>query len=272
MKNILLTLILTSTILNAQNEKIIKEVFLIQSVNKIDSIAIENGFEGKKIIYIEAFFKSDFTGNITDITVKDREEVFESEILSIINQIPNLDPNEYLHKGREMKYGLKIIIKLPSNSDRKRRIKKGTTDYINFIGLHVVKYFPVKWIEIPENETENFSIVEKVPVPMSCIDAKNEIERRNCLSKSVQMHVNRKFNIDLVQELGISHGKKRIVVSFVISKTGEIVNIEATGCHESLEEEAIRVINTLSNFHKPGTTDGKPVNVKYSLPISFIVL
>lgn len=272
MKNILLLFILTSSILNGQNSEIIKETFFKQSINKIDSIAIENGLEAGKIVYMKAFFKSDQNGNIFDITVNDRNEIFEAEIISFINQIPQLDPNEYLLKGQEMKYGLKIIIKLPSNKERKKRIKKGTNEKIKFKALYVIEYFPVKWIDIPNNETENFSTIEKVPVPESCKNINDEPERRNCLSKTVQMQVNRKFNVDLVQELGMSQGKKRIVVNFVISKNGEIVNIEAKGGHESLEHEAIRVVNTLPNFYKPGTIDGKPVNVKYSLPISFMVL
>lgn len=115
-----------------------------------------------------------------------------------------------------------------------------------------------------------FSIIEDVPIHPDCKNLKSKKAQKNCLSKAVQMHVAKKFNIDLAQELGLTPGKKRIFVMFKINKQGKVVNIIARGPHERLEIEAIRVVSLLPVM-KPGALMGEPVGVKYSLPISFIV-
>ncbi len=60
-----------------------------------------------------------------------------------------------------------------------------------------------------------------------------------------------------------------VYVEFTIGKYGSVTNVVATrkvdgGC----TEEAIRVINAMPNWI-PGRHEGKPVNVKYTIPIKF---
>ena len=93
---------------------------------------------------------------------------------------------------------------------------------------------------------------------------------RDCLSKKVQKFVGKKFNVDLAQDLGLTPGKKRIFVMFKIDKNGNITGIRARAPHKRLEAEAKRVVGLLPKM-KPGRQRGRPVGVKYSLPISFIV-
>ena len=63
---------------------------------------------------------------------------------------------------------------------------------------------------------------------------------------------------------------QRIFVIFKIDKKGNIVNIEARAPHKKLKEEAIRVVKLLPKM-MPGRQRGKPVGVKYGLPIVFKV-
>lgn len=61
----------------------------------------------------------------------------------------------------------------------------------------------------------------------------------------------------------------RVVIQFVVDNKGYVGNIEVMkaiggGC----EEEAIRVVANMPKW-KPGKQNGKPVSVKYTLPISF---
>ena len=61
----------------------------------------------------------------------------------------------------------------------------------------------------------------------------------------------------------------RVVVQFVVSKTGKI--IDPTIAHSvspELDAEAIRVIKAMPDW-KPGTQRGQAVNVKFNVPISF---
>ena len=269
-KILILIIILTVTILNSQNKELIKGTFFNQSIHKIDSIAINNGYKSGEFVLFKASFKSNLKGEIFEINIDEKSKIFESGLTSIINQIPILNSSEYLHKGEEMKYGLKFHLKLESKDKRKRRIKKGELSKIKYKSFYIKEYFPVKKIEIVETEKNLFSKIERIPVSINCKNTTDEMELRKCVQNDIRMHINRKFDVNIVSELGLLAGKQKVTIKFIISKSGEIVNIEAEGNHEELIEEGIRVINSFPNF-KPGTIDGKPVDVNYTIPITLLV-
>ena len=62
----------------------------------------------------------------------------------------------------------------------------------------------------------------------------------------------------------------RVICQFIVEKDGSIGNITVvrTSGNESLDNEAIRVIQSMPKW-KPGLQRGKPVRVKYTLPINF---
>jgi len=61
-----------------------------------------------------------------------------------------------------------------------------------------------------------------------------------------------------------------VVIRFEVTKKGTIGKISVINktVDEILQNEAVRVVKTLPKF-KPGIQNGKPVNVWYSLPVSF---
>jgi len=113
-----------------------------------------------------------------------------------------------------------------------------------------------------------FAIIEDVPIYPGCKG--NKAKLRACLQEKITKHVNRKFNSDLASDLGLSPGVKRIFVMFKIDKNGNITNVMARAPHKRLQAEAIRVIKLLPKMI-PGKQRGRPVGVKYSLPIAFKV-
>lgn len=113
-----------------------------------------------------------------------------------------------------------------------------------------------------------FAIIEDVPVYPGCKGTKQQ--KKDCLNKSMQKHVARKFNADLATDLGLSPGKKKIYIQFKITKTGTIQIVGARAPHARLEKEAKRVVSLLPRM-TPGKQRGRPVNVTYMLPISFNV-
>jgi protein TonB len=127
-------------------------------------------------------------------------------------------------------------------------------------------------IEVEEEEEVMedvpFAIIEDVPVYPGCKGSKAEL--RACLQEEITKHVNRKFNADLASDLGLAPGVKRIFVMFKIDKNGNITDVMARAPHKRLQEEAIRVVNLLPKM-TPGKQRGRPVGVKYSLPIAFKV-
>ena len=61
----------------------------------------------------------------------------------------------------------------------------------------------------------------------------------------------------------------RVLVSFVVNKTGEIINAEVVkSVNELLDAEALRVVNSMPVW-KPGKQRGEVVRVKYVVPVNF---
>jgi len=60
-------------------------------------------------------------------------------------------------------------------------------------------------------------------------------------------------------------------LTFVVGKKGEIKKIEVLrGVNDAIDQEAIRVLKAMPNW-KPGKQHGKAVNVRYNLPIKFLL-
>lgn len=159
--------------------------------------------------------------------------------------------------------------KVVDNNDKKEEYKPPFDEVDNSKETNVditAKLVNVK--EEEELEPDFFSVQEK-PIYPGCEKVK-ENERRACFEKKITKHVSRKFNADLAQTLGLPSGKKRIYVEFIISKTGDIEITNARAVHKKLVKEGKRVVNKLPKMI-PGKQNGKEVNVKYILPITFNV-
>jgi len=61
----------------------------------------------------------------------------------------------------------------------------------------------------------------------------------------------------------------RVMVSFVVDKDGSILSPEVLkGIYASLDKEAVRLVSSMPKWNA-GTQRGKPVRVKYTVPINF---
>lgn len=61
----------------------------------------------------------------------------------------------------------------------------------------------------------------------------------------------------------------RVIVSFVVTATGDITNVNIVKpVHPSLDAEALRIVSGMPKW-TPGMQSGKPVNVKFTLPVIF---
>ena len=113
-------------------------------------------------------------------------------------------------------------------------------------------------VEAPEEEEEEeviFVVVESMPeFPGG----------QQALFKYINENV--KYPV-IAQENGI---QGRVICQFVVNKDGSIVDIEVvrSGGDPSLDKEAIRVIKSMPKW-KPGKQRGKPVRVKFTLPVNF---
>ena len=70
----------------------------------------------------------------------------------------------------------------------------------------------------------------------------------------------------IAQENGI---QGRVITTFVVERDGSITDVQVVrGQDPSLDKEAVRVIKTMPKW-KPGQQRGKPVRVRFTLPVQF---
>lgn len=127
-------------------------------------------------------------------------------------------------------------------------------------------------VEAPSNEeTEDtlpFILIEEAPVYPGC-EGLDSLQTKRCFTSKISKFVNKKFNTDIASDLNLS-GKQNIWVIFKIDKTGTVTNITAKAPHKRLEKEAIRIVQKLPKM-TPGKQRKRPVGVKYTLPIAFVI-
>lgn len=111
--------------------------------------------------------------------------------------------------------------------------------------------------------------VQKAPVFKGC-EGLSEVENRKCFEQKMKELVLRNFNTDLANELGLRSGKKKIITQFVIDQNGLVKDVQIRAPHPTLKKEANRIIGKIPKL-TPGIQNDKAVNVRYTLPISFMV-
>lgn len=117
-------------------------------------------------------------------------------------------------------------------------------------------YTPPAAVEEEEEEAAQqiFTVVEEMP---EFPGGMNELLKY--LAKSIKYPV-------IAQENGI---QGRVICAFVVNRDGSIVDAEVLrGVDPSLDKEALRVIMSMPKW-KPGKQRGKPVRVKYTVPVTF---
>lgn len=192
--------------------------------------------------------------------------VYKYDPSGFIDQTPSIVEIKVKQKTKPKKKVILDVIKKIDDDIQKNE------DIIDIIDVEAPVEPPVFIETNPiDEEIEDevpFLVLEDVPVFPGCRGT-NE-ERKDCFTKKISKFVNRKFDSGLAEELGLQAGIQRIYTLFKIDKNGNIIDVQARAPHKKLRNEAIRVINLLPKM-EPGKQRGKPVKVKYSLPITFKV-
>ena len=115
-------------------------------------------------------------------------------------------------------------------------------------------YTPPAVVEEEESAQQIFTVVEEMPKFPG-----GDAELLKFIAKSIKYPV-------IAQENGI---QGRVICAFVVNRDGSVVDAEVLrGVDPSLDKEALRVIGTMPKW-TPGKQRGKPVRVKYTVPITF---
>lgn len=109
-------------------------------------------------------------------------------------------------------------------------------------------------VEEPEKEEEIFQVVEIMPEFPGGLQ-----ELMKWLQKNIKYP-------SISQENGV---QGRVIVQFVVNRDGSIVDPAVIRSVDPyLDKEALRVVKAMPKW-KPGEQRGKPVRVKYTLPVMF---
>jgi uncharacterized protein YlzI (FlbEa/FlbD family) len=270
MKRFLIIILIISIQLKAigQNKELISKAINNQNIERIDSIAKKLNYKGGDIIKVFAIFTVNEKGEIKNVKARGPHRLFEQEAIRIVKLIPNLDPKEFKNGIKEMKYSLPINFVIETDKEKKKRLKKEkqiVKKKTEFNEKHSIIN-----LTISDKDIYPFDFVEIIPITIDCNPKSEKEILKKCVENSVTSHVNKTFNAGLAYKLGLKSGLYKIYVSFIISISGEIVNITTEGNNKKLNDEAIKVINRLPKM-TPGMINGKIVNVKYSLPIVLLV-
>lgn len=118
-----------------------------------------------------------------------------------------------------------------------------------------IKYVPVAVEEEEPEEQTIFEVVENMP----------EFPQGGMAGLMQYLSKNIKYPT-IAQENGT---QGRVTVQFVVNKDGGIVDAKVLrGVDPYLDKEAVRVIMGMPKW-KPGMQRGKPVRVKYTVPVTF---
>ena len=155
-----------------------------------------------------------------------------------------------------------------SQTKKEEKTKKPHTP----VEIKVGDHYPTEEKIVTEefiDEAIPFPVVEQIPLFKNCKTIEKK-EQMNCFYEEMEKHV--KKHLKYPEEARNKKIENKVSVHFEIDKNGKVTNINVRGKkseYQSLfEAEAKRIIETLPQF-SPGLQRGKPVVVKYSIPITF---
>ena len=144
-----------------------------------------------------------------------------------------------------------IIEIVEDDADIEEDIMASTEDNVEWVDIDE---YDVVTVEPEPEEEEIFMVVEDQPEFPGGTAALLEYLRKNIKYPAIC----RENNI-----------QGRVLVTFIANKDGAIVEPEVVkSVNPSLDKEALRVISQMPNW-KPGSQRGKPVRVKYTVPVNF---
>lgn len=189
----------------------------------------------------------------TQREIEDNSEIFMAADISLEQEIvPITLPEKKTVPPPPAAVSQADIIKIvEDDADIEDDIMASTEDQVEWFDLDEVDYIE---LEPEPEEDEVFMVVEDSPEFPGGIDALLKYLKDNIKYPPIC----RENNI-----------QGRVIVSFVVNKDGKIVDPEVVkGVNPSLDKEALRVISGMPSW-TPGKQRGKPVRVKYSVPVNF---
>lgn len=208
-------------------------------------------------------FTIDENGKVTVTEAKGQptsfKKSFENEAIRVLNLLPKFIPGKLNNQ----------IVKVQAQYTVEFKLENSGIIRVN----EIVESYPVsvtaESYEEYLDEAVPFAVVEQIPLFEVCknVDKKDQM---NCFQEEISKHI--KKELKYPKEAKKNKVEDRVVTVFEIDKQGKVINIHVRGKKSEyqllFEAEAKRIIEALPQF-SPGLQRGKPVVVKYGIPISF---
>ena len=201
-------------------------------------IRLELGIIASLLILISAFkINIQSSGENDQVTVDRQEEVFMEEIVQTKQELKAPPPPRPV-----------VPVEVPNDEIIENEIIDLDSELDMDTGIIDMPPPPPKFEE--EEEEEIFVIVEQMPELVGGL-------------ASIQKHIQYP---ELARKAGI---EGRVVLQFIIDENGNVNNpVVVRGIGGGCDEEALNAVQKHAKF-VPGRQRGKPVRVRYSLPITF---
>ena len=184
--------------------------------------------------------KSDTSQAITDL-------VFEEEIIPITEQ-----PEQVTPPPPEAPAIAETLTIVEDDADVEETAIVSSEELNQAVEI---KYVPVAVEEEEPEEQTIFEVVEQMP------------EFPNGGMAGLMQYLSKNIKYPTIAQENGTQG--RVTVQFVVNKDGSIVDAKVLrGVDPYLDKEAVRVIMGMPKW-KPGMQRGKPVRVKYTVPVMF---
>lgn len=208
-------------------------------------------------------FTIDENGKVTVTEAKGQptsfKKAFENEAIRVLNLLPKFIPAKHNNQ----------IVKVQAQYTVEFKLENSGIIRVN----EIVESYPVsvtaESYEEYLDEAVPFAVVEQIPLFEVCKNVEKK-DQMNCFQEEISKHI--KKELKYPKEAKKNKVEDRVVTVFEIDKQGKVINIHVRGRKSEyqllFEAEAKRIIEALPQF-SPGLQRGKPVVVKYGIPISF---
>ena len=212
----------------------------IQSRLKYPETAKAQGLEGQ----VQVVFKIDAKGDVQDIKAQSSNTEFEAEAKRIIGLLPRFIPGTKNGEAVAVPYAVPISFRLESTGEVATQTQIRTR------------------VESVEKISTRKKI-DKGPIYPGCESAEDEFA---CFNQSIQQYII--DNIKYPESAKKEGAEDRVLVYFLISKSGKRENIRIQSRRQDFEEEVKRLIDGMPQF-SPAEMEGEPIPIPYSIPIDF---
>ena len=213
--------------------------------------AKNDGVEGRVIVS----FIVGKEGLIKDAQVeKSVDPELDAEAIRVVSGMPRWTPGKSQGEPVDVKYSIPINFQLTQPQQE----QSSPFDEI----------IPVSSPEEMEKEHDTFEISERDKKVIE--DTYDNVEIMPEFPGGVQGLLNyMRETIKYPAQARQDTIQGRVLVTFVINKDGSIVEPEVVkSAHPLLDQEALKMVKEMPNW-KPGEQNGKPVRVKYTIPVNF---